>query len=97
MDILATLAQKEVLKTLLPERVQATDLAGEPITTRITRAPGNDAPLGGIKVVTENGWSPPGHPAPKPSPSSTNTWPKSRVKPRPSSRLPIVRPGSDLI
>ena len=34
----------------------ASELAGEPITARLTRAPGNDAPIGGLKVVTENGW-----------------------------------------
>ncbi len=34
----------------------ATELAGEPITARLTEAPGNKAPLGGLKVVTENGW-----------------------------------------
>jgi len=56
MDIPATSAQKEVLKTLSPEMVKATELAGEPITARLTRAPGNDAPIGGLKVVTENGW-----------------------------------------
>ena len=33
-----------------------TELAGEPILARLTRAPGNDAPIGGLKVVTENGW-----------------------------------------
>jgi phosphoglucomutase len=36
--------------------VTATELAGEPITARLTRAPGNNAPIGGLKVVTENGW-----------------------------------------
>ncbi|MGZ4547804.1 MAG: phosphoglucomutase, alpha-D-glucose phosphate-specific, partial [Blastococcus sp.] len=34
----------------------ATELAGEPITAKLTRAPGNDAPIGGLKVVTENAW-----------------------------------------
>jgi phosphoglucomutase len=36
--------------------VTAGELAGEPITDNLTRAPGNDAPLGGLKVVTESGW-----------------------------------------
>jgi phosphoglucomutase len=36
--------------------VTATELAGEPITARLTRAPGNDAAIGGLKVVSENGW-----------------------------------------
>jgi phosphoglucomutase len=36
--------------------VTASELAGEPIIARLTRAPGNDAPIGGLKVVSENGW-----------------------------------------
>jgi phosphoglucomutase len=36
--------------------VKANTLAGEPIVARLTRAPGNDAPIGGLKVVSENGW-----------------------------------------
>jgi phosphoglucomutase len=36
--------------------VTASELAGEPILAKLTRAPGNDAPIGGLKVVTENGW-----------------------------------------
>ncbi|ATB29702.1 phosphoglucomutase (alpha-D-glucose-1,6-bisphosphate-dependent) [Melittangium boletus] len=56
IDQPATSAQKAVLKKLSPEAVRATTLAGEPITQRLTRAPGNDAELGGLKVVTENGW-----------------------------------------
>ncbi len=39
-----------------PDQVTATELAGEPITARLTRAPGNDAAIGGLKVVSENGW-----------------------------------------
>ena len=45
-----------MLKSLSPEKVTASELAGEPIVARLTRAPGNDAPIGGLKVVTENGW-----------------------------------------
>ncbi|MCC6554200.1 MAG: alpha-D-glucose phosphate-specific phosphoglucomutase [Polyangiaceae bacterium] len=56
MDAPATAAQKEVLARLSPDRVRATELAGEPITARLTHAPGNGAPIGGLKVVTENGW-----------------------------------------
>jgi len=41
---------------LSPEQVTATELAGEPISARLTRAPGNGAAIGGLKVVTENGW-----------------------------------------
>jgi phosphoglucomutase len=56
IDQPATSAQKSALKKLSPEAVRATTLAGEPITQRLTRAPGNDAELGGLKVVAENGW-----------------------------------------
>ncbi|MBN8227266.1 alpha-D-glucose phosphate-specific phosphoglucomutase [Corallococcus macrosporus] len=56
IDQPATSAQKAALKKLSPEAVKATSLAGEPITQRLTRAPGNNADLGGLKVTTENGW-----------------------------------------
>jgi len=56
IDVPATPAQKAVLKQLSPELVTADTLAGEPITAKLTRAPGNDAPIGGLKVTTENGW-----------------------------------------
>jgi phosphoglucomutase len=52
----ATRAQKAVLKALSPDQVTRDTLAGEPIRAKLTRAPGNDAPIGGLKVVTENGW-----------------------------------------
>ncbi|MEN6426870.1 MAG: phosphoglucomutase (alpha-D-glucose-1,6-bisphosphate-dependent) [Phycisphaerales bacterium] len=52
----ATLEQKEALERLSPEHVGFTDLAGEKIQTILTRAPGNDAPIGGVKVVGESGW-----------------------------------------
>jgi phosphoglucomutase len=52
----ATPAQKAALSKLSPSQVKATDLAGDSITARITRAPGNDAPIGGLKVATEFGW-----------------------------------------
>ena len=39
-----------------PEAVKEAELAGEPIVARLTRAPGNNAPIGGLKVVTANGW-----------------------------------------
>ena len=52
----ATPAAKAVLKDLSPDLVTADELAGERIVAKLTRAPGNDAPLGGLKVVTENGW-----------------------------------------
>ena len=56
VDQAATPEQKSVLKKLSPEQVRADTLAGEPITARLTRAPGNDAEIGGLKVVAANGW-----------------------------------------
>ena len=56
IDAPANRAQKAVLASLSPDEVSATELAGEPIVARLTRAPANDAPIGGLKVVTENGW-----------------------------------------
>jgi phosphoglucomutase len=56
IDAPATVEQKEVLKKLSPQMVKAEELGGEIITAKLTRAPGNDAPIGGLKVVTENGW-----------------------------------------
>ena len=56
IDAPASREQKAVLKKLSPEQVTADELAGEAITAKLTRAPGNDAALGGLKVTTENGW-----------------------------------------
>jgi phosphoglucomutase len=56
MDAPATPKQKSVLRNLSPEMVKTQELAGEPITGKLTTAPGNNAPIGGLKVVTENGW-----------------------------------------
>lgn len=56
IDAPATIDQKKVLKNLSPEAVSADTLAGEPIKSKITRAPGNGAPIGGLKVAAENGW-----------------------------------------
>jgi phosphoglucomutase len=56
IDAPATPAEKAILKKLSPERVSARELAGEPIIHKLTAAPGSGAPLGGLKVVTENGW-----------------------------------------
>jgi phosphoglucomutase len=56
IDAPATPEQKARLKDLDAGAVRAGELAGEPIVARLTRAPGNDAPIGGLKVVTENGW-----------------------------------------
>jgi len=56
VDQPATPEQKSILKKLSPEQVNASTLAGEPITAKLTRAPGNNAEIGGLKVVAENGW-----------------------------------------
>ncbi|MBI5589220.1 MAG: alpha-D-glucose phosphate-specific phosphoglucomutase [Deltaproteobacteria bacterium] len=56
IDAPATPSQKAALKKLTPEVVTATELAGEPIVAKLTRAPGNDAPIDGLKVVTREGW-----------------------------------------
>ncbi len=56
IDAAASPAQKARLGKLSPQAVTAATLAGEPIRDKLTRAPGNDAPIGGLKVVTENGW-----------------------------------------
>ncbi len=56
VDAPASPAQKDKLKKLSPENVQASTLAGEPIVAKLTKAPGNHADIGGLKVVTENGW-----------------------------------------
>jgi len=56
VDAPATSAQKAALKAMSPEDVDADELAGEPIVAKRTRAPGNDEPIGGLQVVTENGW-----------------------------------------
>ena len=56
VDAPATREEKAALGQLTPEAVTATELAGEPITARLTRAPGNDAPIGGLKVCTESAW-----------------------------------------
>jgi phosphoglucomutase len=56
IDSPATREQKAVLGKLSPEQVSADALAGEKITAKLTRAPGNDAAIGGLKVVSESGW-----------------------------------------
>ncbi|WP_242392716.1 phosphoglucomutase (alpha-D-glucose-1,6-bisphosphate-dependent) [Anaeromyxobacter oryzisoli] len=56
VDAPATPAEKAVLKRLAPAAVTATTLAGDPITARLTRAPGNGAEIGGLKVTTAQGW-----------------------------------------
>ena len=56
IDAPATPDQKTRLGKLSPEDVPVTKLAGEPVVAKLTRAPGNDAVIGGLKVVTKNGW-----------------------------------------
>jgi phosphoglucomutase len=56
MDAPATPAEKAVLGNLTPDQVTATEMAGEPIVAKLTHAPANQAAIGGLKVVTENGW-----------------------------------------
>jgi phosphoglucomutase len=56
LDVPASAEQKAVLASLSPDAVKESQLAGEPITARLTRAPGNNAPIGGLKVVATNGW-----------------------------------------
>ena len=56
IDAPATSAQKAVLSNLNPETITATHLADEAIETKLTRAPGNNEAIGGIKVTTANGW-----------------------------------------
>jgi len=56
IDAPANAEQKDKLKKLSPEAVSATSLAGDPITARLTNAPGNNAPIGGLKVTSADGW-----------------------------------------
>ena len=56
IDAPATPEQKRNLEKLSPDAVKERDLAGEPISAKLTRAPGNHAPIGGLKVVTKSGW-----------------------------------------
>jgi phosphoglucomutase len=56
IDAPATPAEKAILSKLSPAQVSAASVAGEPVTAVLTRAPGNDAPIGGVKVTTEHGW-----------------------------------------
>jgi phosphoglucomutase len=56
IDAPATPEQKARLQKLSPDAVKESDLAGERITAKLTKAPGNQAPIGGLKVVAQNGW-----------------------------------------
>jgi phosphoglucomutase len=56
IDAPATPEQKSKLQKLTPDAVKESDLAGEPITAKLTKAPGNGASIGGLKVVADSGW-----------------------------------------
>jgi phosphoglucomutase len=56
VDAAATPAQKKRLSKLTPTQVSSKELAGEPIQSILTNAPGNDAAIGGLKVIAEHGW-----------------------------------------
>jgi phosphoglucomutase len=56
VDAPASKEQKQILKRLAPEQVRSKELAGEKITQILSKAPGNDAPIDGLKVLTEHGW-----------------------------------------
>jgi phosphoglucomutase len=56
IDAPASSAQKAILKNLSPERIATKDLAGEAIEAKLAKAPGNDQPIDGIKVVAKSGW-----------------------------------------
>jgi phosphoglucomutase len=56
IDAPASPEEKATLQKLSPEAVTESRLAGEPITARLTRAPGNNAPMGGLKVMAAHGW-----------------------------------------
>ena len=56
IDAPATPEQKARLAKLSPDAVKESELAGEPITAKLTKAPGNNAPIGGLKVTTASGW-----------------------------------------
>jgi phosphoglucomutase len=56
IDLPATTAQKDALKALRPEALATDELAGEPVVAKLTKAPGNSAPIGGLKVAARNSW-----------------------------------------
>ena len=56
LDAPATPEQKARLQQLSPEAIKESELAGEPITAKLTHAPGNNAPIGGLKVSSASGW-----------------------------------------
>src|SRR5262249_1163680 len=56
IDTPTTPEQKAALERLTPEAVDSTELAGEPIRAKLNRPPANDAPIGGLKVISRSGW-----------------------------------------
>jgi phosphoglucomutase len=56
VDAPATAQEKEILRALSPDQVRLTNLAGEQIQTILTNAPGNHAPIGGLKAIAASGW-----------------------------------------
>jgi phosphoglucomutase len=56
IDVPATPEQKEILKRISPAQIEQQTLGGDKILAKLANAPGNDSPIGGIKIVTENGW-----------------------------------------
>jgi phosphoglucomutase len=56
IDAPATVAEKEILKKLSPAQLDVKQLAGDPVRSIISTAPGNKAPIGGVKVLTDQGW-----------------------------------------
>jgi phosphoglucomutase len=56
IDAPATAAEKAILGRLSPNQIEANALAGEPITAMLTTAPGNNEPIGGLKVIARSGW-----------------------------------------
>jgi phosphoglucomutase len=56
IDAPASAEQKTILQNLSPEHIRASELAGDKIQKILTRAPGDDAPIGGVKVIAEKGW-----------------------------------------
>jgi phosphoglucomutase len=88
IDAPATAAQKKVLGSLTPDKVQATTLAGDPILERITKAPGNQAPIGGLKITTPTAGSRRAPAAPRTSTRSTRRASKARTTQAAAGRGP---------
>jgi phosphoglucomutase len=88
IDAPATPEQKARLKRLSPDAVRASQLAGEPITGKLTRAPGNGAAIGGLKVLAASGWFARGRPARRTSTRSMRRASETRRIWTRSSRKP---------